>query len=572
MTVSRTRVGGGLIAAVGSGLAAFLVTDAASASDPTYWLVESYPIALSLVLAGAGVLLARGRLIADRYLRRLLAWLAVGVTTGGLLGAYLYALVVVFAGNDLLDTPVGFITIGTLGALIGLLVGVYDARAADRKRAVIRLSHINDTLRIATGELVEKTDRDALEVAVCERLTESDAYSGAWIGRYDADDDHVRSAAWAGLDDAVVEPLAIPVGGGASDGTACASAIATRAVRFVRIDRVEGVTAALRHAFDHHDIESMAVVPIAGTDQVYGVLGVCADQPDAFDEREHDVFTELGRTIGRAVSSIRAQERLRLREQELLAHNDRLDRFASVVSHDLRNPLNVILGRVEYMRRDGDEEQLDAIGRAGNRMEDIIEDLLALSRVGQSVDDLEPVSVAATATDSWQTVAMDGAEFQLRVPEAVTVDADRDRLMNVFENLFRNAVEHGSTSPDSNARRNAVEHGSTSPQSQAPEDADSAERDDASLTVRVGMLGTAATDEAGPQAGFFVADDGDGIPADERDEIFDHGYTTNATGTGFGLSIVQEIVQAHGWSISVSESAEGGARFEIRTAAGAATS
>jgi signal transduction histidine kinase len=69
--------------------------------------------------------------------------------------------------------------------------------------------------------------------------------------------------------------------------------------------------------------------------------------------------------------------------------------------------------------------------------------------------------------------------------------------------------------------------------------------------------------EASQAAGFYVEDDGDGIPADEHGEIFDHGYTTSDDGMGFGLSIVEDIVDAHDWDISTAESHEGGARFEI---------
>jgi signal transduction histidine kinase len=73
------------------------------------------------------------------------------------------------------------------------------------------------------------------------------------------------------------------------------------------------------------------------------------------------------------------------------------------------------------------------------------------------------------------------------------------------------------------------------------------------VTIRVGAL----------DDGFYVEDDGGGIPESERGDVFDAGYTTAADGNGFGLSIVQKIVEAQGWRIDVTESAEGGARFEI---------
>jgi signal transduction histidine kinase len=61
-----------------------------------------------------------------------------------------------------------------------------------------------------------------------------------------------------------------------------------------------------------------------------------------------------------------------------------------------------------------------------------------------------------------------------------------------------------------------------------------------------------------------VADDGPGIPPERRDLVFEHGFTDSPDGTGFGLAIVRSIVEAHGWTVSVTESETGGARFEVR--------
>ena len=89
-----------------------------------------------------------------------------------------------------------------------------------------------------------------------------------------------------------------------------------------------------------------------------------------------------------------------------------------------------------------------------------------------------------------------------------------------------------------------MEHGSTDREKPT---------DGAVVHVRVGGL----------DDGFFVEDDGPGIPPEDRDIVFERGYSTGTSGTGFGLSIVREIVEAHGWTISATESASGGARFEI---------
>jgi nitrogen fixation/metabolism regulation signal transduction histidine kinase len=112
------------------------------------------------------------------------------------------------------------------------------------------------------------------------------------------------------------------------------------------------------------------------------------------------------------------------------------------------------------------------------------------------------------------------------------------------------AVEHGSTSPRSQAPEDSVEHGSTGNRTESGDAVEHGSSDP--LTVRVGVV----------DRGFYVEDTGPGIPADERDAVFDRGYSTN-DGTGLGLTIVQAIAEAHGWSAAVVDGADGGARFEF---------
>ena len=243
-----------------------------------------------------------------------------------------------------------------------------------------------------------------------------------------------------------------------------------------------------------------------------------------------------------------ARERAEQSRRDLKRQNDRLDQFASTVSHDLRNPLNVASGHLQLIDRKLDDLGAEArealashtakIDDAHQRMESIIQDVLALARQGQDIEETQSVDLGALARDAWATV--DSGPVAFDVVNTRTLEADPDRLRQALENLFRNAVEHGT--PD------GVET-----------DGDGGVQDDPAaaseppLTVEVG----------GTADGFYVADDGSGIPSDAVEDVFEYGHTTNQDGTGFGLAIVETIVDAHGWSIEVDETSRDGAKFVI---------
>ncbi|WP_254279479.1 PAS domain S-box protein [Haloarcula marina] len=232
------------------------------------------------------------------------------------------------------------------------------------------------------------------------------------------------------------------------------------------------------------------------------------------------------------------------RENELKRQNERLEEFASIVSHDLRNPLQVIDGHRSLIEEEGvTGDNLAAIERSTDRMQQLIDDLLSLARQGETVSDVEAVDLATVTQSAWASI--DAPAATLSVEDDVVVQADENRLRQLFENLFRNAVEHGTTG--------------TRSQTDDPPDADSGTGDvteipsGEGLTVRVGAL----------DGGFYVEDNGSGIPPDHREDVFERGYSTQDDGTGFGLNIVADIVGAHDWDVTATAAEDGGARFEI---------
>jgi signal transduction histidine kinase len=206
-------------------------------------------------------------------------------------------------------------------------------------------------------------------------------------------------------------------------------------------------------------------------------------------------------------------------EETLRQKNAQLNEFASVVSHDLRNPLNVAQARTDLAQHECDSEHLDDVNDALNRIEQLIDDLLTLTREGDKISETESVILSSTADNAWQNVA--ATEATLVTETSQTIRADPSRLTQLLENLFRNAVEHSSDR----------------------------------VRITVGDL-----DDSD---GFYIADDGPGIPPDSVTNVFDPGYSTAEDGTGLGLKIVRDIAEAHEWNIGVTTSTDGGARFEI---------
>ncbi|WP_209452204.1 receiver/sensor box histidine kinase [Halosimplex halophilum] len=517
MSRVSNEVGGGGIAVAGAALTAYHLEKLADSVAVVEALHHLVPPALSLGLVVLGVRLARGRLVGARDTDRLLGWTLAGALA---LAAFdLWGMAGAVIGGFPPRNPVApLLAIGTFGALGGALVGLYDARRMEQRRSLELLNRINDTLRIATREVVHETDRESLERTVCDRLVDSDPYDAVWLGRYDPEAARVRPTAWAGFDDEYVRSLVVTVDDSPTGNGPGGRAVETREIQCVPDVFDDPTMEPWWDQMERHGITSLAVVPIYHDDTVYGFFSIYTDRDDVFRERERAVLSELGETIGHAVASIEARERLAERERELAHQNERLDEFAAVVSHDLRNPLNVASGRVEIARGERDSEHLAVAADALDRMAALISDVLTLARQGETVDEFEDASLRAVVDEAWATV--DAPAATLRVDgELGRVACDPGRLRQLLENLFRNAVEHAG--PD--------------------------------VTVTVGPTAD----------GFFVADDGPGIPPDRRDEVFDAGFSTNEDGTGFGLNIVERIARAHGWDVSVGESADGGARFEF---------
>ena len=259
------------------------------------------------------------------------------------------------------------------------------------------------------------------------------------------------------------------------------------------------------------DVGSAVVLPMVADWSLQGFVGFeMVGSTQAWTDTEVGLLRTTSDMMGHSLGRVQ-------RERTLAEQNERLETFASVVSHDLRNPLNVVSGSVAIARNQNDSEHLRRASDAADRMKDIIEQMLTLAREGEDIGEVERVALSDVIESAWRTVDTDDARLAIDGEIEVT-RADPDRLQEAFENLVRNAIEHGG-------------------------------RD---VCVRVGPL----------DDGFYLEDDGPGIPPEERDSVFDRGYTTDG-GTGLGLAVVRRVFEAHEWSVEVGEADCGGARFEV---------
>ncbi|WP_255168136.1 PAS domain S-box protein [Natrononativus amylolyticus] len=251
-------------------------------------------------------------------------------------------------------------------------------------------------------------------------------------------------------------------------------------------------------------IESEIIVPLGE----YGVLVAGSTTAREFDDKDREFAMILAAMIQGTMDRVD-------RERQLRTKNERLEEFAGVLAHDLRNPLTVAKGYTELAEETGELAYLEDVEQGIDRTASIVEGLLAIARTGQGVGEFEERRLERLARDAWTAVDTDGATLEIDGDRSVT--ADVSWLQQLFENGFRNSVEHG---------------GST-------------------VGVRVGAL----------EDGFYVEDDGPGIDSEQRERLL--GRTDAESDGRFGFRIIRDVVDAHGWELSITDAETGGAHLAI---------
>ncbi|WP_348612291.1 PAS domain-containing protein [Halobaculum rarum] len=265
-------------------------------------------------------------------------------------------------------------------------------------------------------------------------------------------------------------------------------------------------------AYERFDLGSYIGTSVTVGDDIYGTVFFASTHP------REEPFSEAERTFVQLASQLVSYELERkVVTSELTHRNRRLEEFTRIVSHDLEGPLTAAQRTIELAAEECDSSYLETAGDAVERSQAQIDELVALAREGDQANDSEAVDLETILEHCWQNVHTGTATLVTATDSSIR--ANPNRLEQLVENLLGNAVAHGG------------------------ED----------VTITVGDLA----------GGFYIEDDGHGIPEEDRSGIFEVGYSTAPDGTGFGLSVVTQIVDDHGWEIEVTESSTGGARFEI---------
>ena len=302
------------------------------------------------------------------------------------------------------------------------------------------------------------------------------------------------------------------------------------------------------------DTNAFSLIHPDDCERVRGVLTDVVENPEMEISMEYRARTESGdyrwmeargssylddRLLDGVVVYVRDITQQKERQQELARKtarlrlkNEQLERLAQIVSHDLQTPLSTAEKLTGLLRSDladpdpAVEQSLSDLEVTHQRLRAFADHLPRLARESTDIEESTACDIGSIAEAAWEVV--DTGPLELRVESTWRLDGDPERLQRAFENLVQNTVVHGVRAVD--------------------------DEQIAATTVRVG-----AVDD-----GFYIADDGPGIRPEQRAELFEYGMGTGS-GSGFGLAIVRTIIEAHGWTITVTDSRSGGARFEVET-------
>lgn len=364
------------------------------------------------------------------------------------------------------------------------------------------------------SDIVTAEDRHDIERVISSRLVDAEVFTFGWLGQYDPQSGDLDLLGPAGgrMTSTDLETI-----GGVDTGDLLEESVAAREVitcqattQFrsagtTRGHRFEGTSGEQSYQSD----QSIVLVPMNWMDSVYYVLVFMT--PFVIDTAERDLLNAFGRAAGKLIW---------LTDTKGVSGaygKDRLEGIVKLFAHEIRNPLSIALNQLDHLNGEVDPSAVDRVTAQLQQIDTILETLHTVV-ADNDVQITTYRDIGTIAAAAWEDI--EHPEAELFITGSPRIRADQDLLERLFSNLFRNAVQYGGSE----------------------------------VLIRVGSL----------PDGFFVEDDGPGIPVADRERVFEWGFSGDEYEMGVGLSFVREIVHLHGWSISITSSDLGGTRFEIR--------
>jgi PAS domain S-box-containing protein len=435
------------------------------------------------------------------------------------------------------------------GGLVGVVMvfrDITERRHAEGERAALleqersaraeaeRVARMLGQLQVVTEPMLSDVSADLLMRELLTRVRTALASDTATILLLTEDGARLSPVSSDGLREAVAEDVEVPLGHSVAGRLAASDG----GLIFPDLTKEE-----VQNPFVRDRVKSLVGAPLRVGGRLIGVVHVGSSAPRHYTEDDLRLLRLVADRMALAIDRVRLHEAERVAQREAEAANQAKDAFLATVSHELRQPLNAILGWSRIVRAGTHDEAalmqaLEVIERNAKLQEGLIADLLDVSRIvtGRLRLDIQPVDLRAVIGTGLDVVrpaaSARGIHLETALdPSASLVSGDADRLQQVLWNLLSNAVK---------------------------------------FTPKGGRI-EVRLQRVDSQAELAVSDTGEGISAELLPHLFERFRQADRPGgraregLGLGLSIVRHLVELHGGTVRADSAGPGrGATFTVR--------
>ncbi len=403
------------------------------------------------------------------------------------------------------------------------------------------------TLSECNQAMMRQTEETELLQQVCQIVVDVGGYRMAWVGFAENDENKtVLTIASAGYDHGYLDQAQVTWADTERGRGPTGTAIRTGKIITSQNALLNPAYGPWRSEGTRRGYVSSIALPLIVEKKVIGTLTIYASEPDAFDEGEAGLLSNLAENLAYGIASIRAAEQRRRSEEELRINASRLElvnaelqEFAFVASHDLQEPLRKIQTFCDMAQKrcalvldSTSKDYLDRVVNSAGRMRQLLRDLLDFSRVATRLEPfkkIDLVKIVREAADVFE-VSVKETGCSIEIENMPAIEADESQMLGLFQNLIGNALKfRGGETP------------------------------------RIKVYGKL---DGKKICEIFVKDNGIGFDPKFVELIFKPFQRLHSRneyeGTGMGLAICRKIVERHGGSIGAESELGKGSTFIIR--------